>query len=251
MRKSPTLPIAAMVTIALADDDNYDDEEEAALHSINELLQKRQSPLLENEPSTDAELVDSADGDSSESSIEQFDNKGCTAPSSPALVSRHHKNPTPILKTRIPRELQAVFLAGQRGDEVHAPKSGVAFQVFERKKFASAPFSHTTGRKESERKKSARLWFGSNETVVFDKKLPPSVKLVPAQPRPSLCRWSSCPSGLSVVGQPLSLPERSPVTDNRPMLPTRVTSPSSSQKPKLRRLPSCCHPEDETIPVSD
>lgn len=251
MRKSMCLQIPAMVTIALKDD-TYDGEEEA-LHSINELLQKLRFPLLEHESSEANDFAPDATvaaaNDDSESRIGPSGTCASHTPSSPTVASRPNKNPPPILKTRIPRELQAVFLGAQRGEAVHAPKSGVAFRVFERKKFTVAPSSKAAARNSSEKKKSARLWFGSNETVVFDKKLPPSAKL--AAPRPRLCRWSSCPSGLTVVGMPPPLPDRSPVTDNRPKLPMRATSPSSNQKPKLCRLPSRCHPADATIAATD
>jgi hypothetical protein len=78
------------------------------------------------------------------------------------------RGPMPILKTRIPRELQAVFLASQRGETVHEPpRSGAAFREFKR------------GAK-------------SKKEVVFDVQLPPVESRTPLDTPPRrTCRWGS------------------------------------------------------------
>jgi hypothetical protein len=78
------------------------------------------------------------------------------------------RGPMPILKTRIPRDLQAVFLASQRGETVHEPpRSGAAFREFKR------------GAK-------------SKKEVVFDVQLPPVESRTPLDTPPRrTCRWGA------------------------------------------------------------
>lgn len=75
--------------------------------------------------------------------------------------------PSPILKTRVPLELQKIFLASNRGETVvEPPKNGLGFKVFERRLFRRS--SSFGGRRTSR-----RIFFGEDEKVEFDKNLPP------------------------------------------------------------------------------
>jgi hypothetical protein len=123
------------------------------------------------------------------------------------------RGPVPILKTRIPRDLQAVFLASQRGETVHEPpRSGAAFREFKRVK--------------------------SRKGVVFNNaQLPPLESRMPDTPQRRSCRWGSqVPSDPKAAAprQPdrpawvgfTFLPPLSPSSEASPALPKRSASPA-------------------------
>jgi len=110
----------------------------------------------------------------------------------------------PILKSRIPKDLQQVFLASNRGEEVNEPpKSGTAFKVFRRKFFPGRRLvRQQCGRWRQESVKSImrnvgrRLSFGTDYTYEFDQHKPPSdrsERTVPLErpTSPPSCRWQA------------------------------------------------------------
>jgi hypothetical protein len=82
-----------------------------------------------------------------------------------------------ILKSRIPKELQSVFLASQRGEVVdEPPASGVASRVFRRDR----------------KSKSYDVSFGDVASAEFGVQDPP-MTIVDSSSRRRRCRWSSQP----------------------------------------------------------
>jgi hypothetical protein len=111
------------------------------------------------------------------------------------------RGPMPILKTRIPRDLQAVFLASQRGETVHEPpRSGAAFREFKR------------GAK-------------SKKEVVFDVQLPPVESRNPSDPNAAMPRQPKRASRVVFTFFP-SVPSLSASSsETSPALPKRSASP--------------------------
>ena len=105
-------------------------------------------------------------------------------PGTTTLPSSPISKPAPLLKTRVPIELQEVFLRSQRGETVDKPpSSGTAFRVFGRPVFS-----------KKGKGKKAVLSFGGESTIEFDHRLPTSTRL--EQPRTSTkpsrrSRWAS------------------------------------------------------------
>lgn len=87
----------------------------------------------------------------------------------------------PILKIhhRIPYSLQKIFLASQRGDEVHEPPTdGSAYKMFRNKWYSGRNEDGTRGNKAPRRNSSgssgarSRVSFGENDVRSFDRSKP-------------------------------------------------------------------------------
>jgi hypothetical protein len=110
--------------------------------------------------------------------------------------------PAPIIKTRIPIDLKAVFLAAQRGEEVtKAPPC--ANKTFQKWKGAKTP-NNTSSDTDSETitSKSRRLVFGNEEDKVVVEPKPKTC----SKKKSKQCRWSSEVSKAASLHPPRLVP---------------------------------------------
>ena len=181
--------------------------------------------------------------------------------------------PAPIIQTRIPLELQQIFLASNRGEVVDEPppRSTAFFSRLWRKRTKKEKKTTNIGfgpeeKQESDRKGLRRLFFGRSKTARFDTDSPPTEMLeeestergvkknhsMRAAPNrfnsfpapavlknPSPSRWGSPPRDQQNSSAP-KRPSRRLMKDTSLTMPKRPVRSHSPRRDTLLSIPSRC-----------